>query len=168
MPSPRFRAWMFCWWARPIFRSSWGCPRLPVRPLSASARQDRGDRRETQRGRGDVLHPARDGPEFLHREGLQVLHHPLGSLGDGRDPERPVRDQALTTIVARIDREVDSAERLPRQSLGSIAKADAKRVWSSRITRNATFGRAGYGAPAPPGAAVAVYGMRQSPTGLNR
>lgn len=42
----------------------------------------------------------------------------MGSLGDGRDPERPVRDQALTTVDARIDRELDTAERLPlvRQS----------------------------------------------------
>ena len=36
----------------------------------------------------------------------------MGSLGDGRDPERPVRDQALTTVDVRIDRELDTAERL--------------------------------------------------------
>ena len=37
----------------------------------------------------------------------------MGSLGDGRDPERPVRDQALTAVDARADRELDTAERLP-------------------------------------------------------
>ena len=37
----------------------------------------------------------------------------MGSLGEGRDPERPVRDQALTTVDARIDRELYTAERLP-------------------------------------------------------
>ena len=37
----------------------------------------------------------------------------MGSLGDGRDPERPVRHQALTTVDARIDRELSTAERLP-------------------------------------------------------
>ena len=37
----------------------------------------------------------------------------MGSLGDGRDPERPVPDQALTKVDARIDRELDTAERLP-------------------------------------------------------
>jgi hypothetical protein len=34
-------------------------------------------------------------------------------LGDGRDPERPVPDQALTKVDARIDRELDTAKRLP-------------------------------------------------------
>ena len=38
-------------------------------------------------------------PNFC-REGVQVLHHALGPLGDGRDPERPGRDQALTTVDA--------------------------------------------------------------------
>jgi hypothetical protein len=37
----------------------------------------------------------------------------VGALGDGRDPERPVRDQALTTVDARIDRELDTVKRLP-------------------------------------------------------
>ena len=37
----------------------------------------------------------------------------MGALGDGRDPERPVRDQALTTVDARIDRELDTVKRLP-------------------------------------------------------
>jgi hypothetical protein len=34
-------------------------------------------------------------------------------LGEGRDPERPVRDQALTTVDSRIDRELGTAKRLP-------------------------------------------------------
>src|SRR5436189_169796 len=51
-----------------------------------------GDRREARHRRRDVFHPARDGPELLRPEGVQVLHHAVGSLGGGRDPERPVRD----------------------------------------------------------------------------
>src|SRR5438552_15361026 len=47
------------------------------------------------------FHSARDGPELPRREGVQVLHDAVGSLGDGRDPERPLRDQALTTVVRR-------------------------------------------------------------------
>ena len=50
--------------------------------------------------RWDVFHPARDGPELLRPEGVQVLHHAVGSLGEGRHPGRPGRDQALTTVDA--------------------------------------------------------------------
>ena len=57
-------------------------------------------RRKARHRRRDVFHPARDGPELLRPEGVQVLHHAVGSLGEGRDPERPVRDQALTTVDA--------------------------------------------------------------------
>ena len=46
---------------------------------------------------GNVFHPARDGPELLRPEGVQVLHHAVGPLGAGRDPERSGRDRALTT-----------------------------------------------------------------------
>jgi 6-phosphogluconate dehydrogenase-like protein len=53
----------------------------------------------------------RDGPQLLRREGVQVLHHAMGSLGDGGDPERPVQDQALTTVDARIASRY--AKRLP-------------------------------------------------------
>jgi hypothetical protein len=36
----------------------------------------------------------------------------MRSLGNDRDPEQPVRDQALTTVDARIS-ELDAAKRLP-------------------------------------------------------
>ena len=39
-------------------------------------------------------------PNFFVQKGVQVLHHAVASLGEGRDPERPGRDQALTTVDA--------------------------------------------------------------------
>jgi len=57
--------------------------------------------RKARHRRCDVFHPAEMDPKLLRPEGVQVLHHAVGSLGEDRDPERPVRDQALTTVVRR-------------------------------------------------------------------
>ena len=56
----------------------------------------------------------------------------MGSLGDGRDPERPVRDQALTTVDARIDRELYTAKRLPLvHQAEAIMEQDLHRCYRS-------------------------------------
>src|SRR3954451_13145279 len=47
-----------------------------------------------------LFYPAKHGPKLLRREGIQILHHALGPMGDGWDPERPSRDQALTAVDA--------------------------------------------------------------------
>ncbi|HYP37482.1 MAG TPA: aldolase/citrate lyase family protein [Stellaceae bacterium] len=39
-------------------------------------------------------------PNFFVQKGFIVLHHAVGSLGEGRHPGRPGRDQALTTVDA--------------------------------------------------------------------
>ena len=101
MPSPRSRASTSCWSARPIFRSSWGChsttsatsisersiksrrpPRSTASPPGCISSRPGWTRTSTSR-RGSSSSPCRGVP------------------GRGRDPERPVRDQALTTVVRR-------------------------------------------------------------------
>src|SRR6516165_8353455 len=113
MPSPRSRASTSYLSARPIFRSSWGChSTTPATPISERSIKSRQPPQSAASPLGCISSRPR-WTELLRPKGVQVLHHAVGSLGEGRDPERPVRDQALTTVDARIDRELDTAKRLP-------------------------------------------------------
>ena len=66
-----------------------------------------------------------DGPELLRPEGVQVLHHAVGPLGEGRDPEGPGRDQALMTVNADGPANGQIAQRVPLISRSATPTRDA-------------------------------------------